>query len=211
MSPAGYSAGLKRRQSAPDSLLLKFCLICGLGQSSLDRYLLKLGQSLVKIGYMRSSAILRILIAWVGLGVVPWWYQVGGKASIKVVAICTNLKLVWQRKYIEKESEQICPRGTRRGNRWFLLLFLWKPGKQLSWVNSALEEACGLSRWGAAHYLHCGYLWVSVSWAPQSSGDGGPRYRLSLRVVVFFTLCGSCEFTSTLCVQERKKTVMRAV
>lgn len=116
---------------------------------------------------MRSSAILRILIAWVGLGVVPWWYQVGGKASIKVVAICTDLKLVWHRKYIEKESEQICLRGAHRGNRWFLLFFLWKPGKQLYWVNSALEEACGLSRWGAAHCLHSGYLWVSVSWAPR--------------------------------------------
>lgn len=123
-----------------------------------------------------------MLIAWIGLGVVPW-YQVGGKASIRVVSICTNLKLVWQRRYIEKRKWRNLSQREHIGvTDGFCCSFLEKPGKQFSWVNSALEEACGLSIWGQLIICILN-ICECLSLAPQSSGDGGPRYRLSLQKI----------------------------
>lgn len=54
------------------------------------------------------------------------------------------------------------------------------------------------------HCLRSGDLWVSDSRAPQSAGDVGTKYRLSLQRAIFsFTLCcRSCTFTSISYVEE---------
>lgn len=82
-------------------------------------------------------------------------------------------------------------------------------------LDSALEEALWLAQGGGSS-LSTFWIFVCKCLTPEHHshlGDVGQGIGCFFKEqFTFFTLCcRSCEFTSIVCVQERKKTVMRAV